>query len=402
MAGRRLRGRWYPSLPCPPDPSNEARELTVERPDPSPSEPSPDSDALPGSPHGPGEPAPAAPTGDVDAQAPTDPAPEPPERPAPPSPDDGGTPAAGPRRNGAGGSGSGGSGDGGNAGGGAGGDARPPDPDQKPGVREQLGRVREAARVLIDAHLALLRAEMAAIGEEVKQIAAFAGGIVALGLYAVTLIAIGGTLFVGEAIFGSIGWGVVHGSLLVIGMIIALALLIIEAPRPLIVRSLIWGVVLGLVATVVLGLNLPRWLSEQAADLLISNGVPLDPQYAPAVVAMAFFAIVVAFVGLLLGARSEEGLGAVQGFIVGALVGALFGLIFGGLTYGVRGAAAIGVTVGLIAWIAIMGRRASMANLDPQARFARLWPRETYETTLETKAWLEREWTNRLPRPGSK
>jgi len=269
-------------------------------------------------------------------------------------------------------------------------------------MREQLGRVRAAARSLIDAHLALLRAEMAVIADEVKQIAAFVGGIVALALYAVTLLAIGGTLFLGEWIFGSIGWGVLHGTLLAIGAIIALALLIIDAPRPLIVRPLATGAAVGIVVTFVLGLNLPRNLSEWAAGLVIANGVQLDPQYAPAVVAMVVFAIVFALVGLYIGARSEGGLGAFQGFIVGALAGALFGLLFGGLEYGWQGAAAIGVTAGLVTWIALMGWRASKANLDPQARFERLWPRQTYETALETKAWMEEEWTKRLPRPGSR
>ena len=272
----------------------------------------------------------------------------------------------------------------------------------RPGVREQIGRVRAAARALIDAHLALLRAELAVIGDQVKQIAAFVGGIVVLALYALSLLAIGGTLFLGEWIFGSIGWGVLHGTLLAVGIIIALALLIIDAPRPLILRPLAWGAVVGLVLTVVLGLNVPRQLSETAADLVISNGVALDPQYAPAVVAMVVFAIVFALVGLYLGARSEGGLGAVQGLVVGLLFGALFGLLFGGMEYSWRGAAAIGVTAGLITWIALMGWRASKAHLDPQARFERLWPRETYETALETKTWLEQEWTKRLPRPGSK
>ena len=89
-------------------------------------------------------------------------------------------------------------------------------------MREQLGRVRAAARLLVEAHLALLRAELAVIGDQIKQIAAYVGGIVVLALYAVSLLAIGGTLFLGEWIFGSIGWGVLHGVLLAAGVIVAL------------------------------------------------------------------------------------------------------------------------------------------------------------------------------------
>jgi hypothetical protein len=273
----------------------------------------------------------------------------------------------------------------------------------RPGVREQLGRVRAAARALVDAHIALLRAELAVIGDQIKAIAAFVGGIVVLALYAVSLLAIGGTLFLGEWIFGSIGWGVLHGTLLAAGVIIVLALSIIEAPRQLITRPLAWGVVAGLGTTLILGLNVPRNLSEWVADLVIANVAPaLDPQYAPAVVAMIAFAIVGGVVGLVVGARGQGAVGAVSGLLVGALLGALIGLLFGGLTFDWRVAGAIGLTVGLITWIALMGWRASKANLDPQARFEKLWPRETYETALETRTWLEQEWTKRLPRPGSR
>lgn len=274
---------------------------------------------------------------------------------------------------------------------------------EQPGVREQLGRVRAAARALVDAHLALLRAEMAVIGEQVKAIAAYVGGIVVLALYAVGLLAIGGTLFLGEWIFGSIGWGVMHGTLVAMGIIVTLALLIIDAPRPFIVRPLAWGAVVGIGMALLLGLNVPHNLSELVADYVIANLVPtLDPQYAPAVVAMVAFAVVVGVVGLVVGARGQGAIGAVSGLIVAALLGALIGILFGGLVFDWRVASAIGLTVGLITWIALMGWRASKANLDPQARFEKLWPRETYETALETKTWLEQEWTKRLPRPGNR
>ncbi len=291
-------------------------------------------------------------------------------------------------------------------------DAPPPSPGsggdgpvggERPGVREQLGRVRAAAIGLVNAHVTLLKAELAEIGEQVKAIAAFVGGIIVLALYAISLLAIGGTLFLGEWIFGSIGWGVLHGTLLAIGVILTLALLIIEAPRPLITRPLIWGVVTGVAVTLVLGLNVPRNLSEWAADLVIANVAPtLDPQYAPAVVAMVVFAVVIGIVGLVVGARGQGALGAVSGLIVGALLGALIGILFGGLVFDWRVAAAIGLTIGLITWIALMAWRASKADLDPQKRFEKLWPRETYETALETKTWLEQEWTKRLSRPGSR
>jgi hypothetical protein len=269
-------------------------------------------------------------------------------------------------------------------------------------VREQLGRVRAAAQALIQAHVDLLRAELAVIGEQIQQIAAMVGGIVALAIYAVLLLAIGGTLFMGEWLFGSIGWGVLHGMLLAIGIIISLALLVIEAPRTLITRPLLWGVVAGVALTLVLGLNVPHNLSVVVGEWVTANVAPtLDPAWAPAVVAGVIFAVIFAIAGLVIGARGQGVLGAVSGLVVGALGGFLVGLVFGGLVFGWQPAAAAGVTAGLSVWIALMARAASQANLDPQARFEKLWPRQSYESALETKEWVEQEWTTRLRRPGS-
>ena len=383
MARLPIRGALVSFRPLTRQPARP--KLTAERPDPIAPEPPPGGDE-----------APAPPPQAADLAVPAS-EPAPPIVGAMPPPGDPSSGGSAPPRSG-----------GPSAPPPPGGGSAPPPPgdasgDGQPGMREQLGRVRVAARTLIDAHLALLKAEMAEIGGQVKQIAALVGGIVVLALYAVSLLAIGGTLFLGEWLFGSIGWGVLHGILLAAGVIVALALLIIEAPRALIARPLGWAAAVGIITTLVLGLNVPRNLSEWAADLVIANVVPtLDPQYAPAVVAMVVFAIVFALVGLAVGARSEGGLGAISGLVVGALVGALIGLLFGGLVFSWQPAAAIGVTIGLITWIALMGWRASKANLDPQARFEKLWPRATYETALETKTWLEQEWTKRLSRPGSR
>jgi hypothetical protein len=274
-----------------------------------------------------------------------------------------------------------------------------PQPDSKrPGLREQLRRTRAAAMALATAHLELLKAELAAIGAQIKGIAALVGGIVALLLFALSLLAIGGVLFLGEWLFGSIGWGVLHGLLLSLGGIVAMALLILDVPRVLVTRSLLWALAIGALVSVGLGLNLARDASERAADYVMANVIPnLDRAWAPVVVAAVAVGVVLSIVGVVVGARSG-GRGAVGGLVLGLVVGALVGAFLGGVTFEGRVGVALGVVVGAVAWPALMAVGAARSGIDPAARFGKLWPRETYETALGTKAWLEQEWTKRRQR----
>lgn len=274
-----------------------------------------------------------------------------------------------------------------------------PEPDTKrPGLLEQLGRTRAAAMALATAHLDLLRAELSVIGAEIKGIAALSGGIAAIFVFATTLLAIGGILFIGEWLFGSIGWGVLHGLLLSIGLITAMALLILDVPRILVTRSLLWALVIGALVSVGLGLNLARQAATRAADYVMANVVPnLDPVWAPVVVAVVVVGVGVGVIGFVLGLRSG-GRRAVGGLLAGLVLGALLGAFLGGVIFEGRVGAALGVAAGAVAWPAFMGVRAVRTGIDPAARFGKLWPRETYESALATKAWLEEEWTKRRQR----
>jgi len=278
-----------------------------------------------------------------------------------------------------------------------------PEPDRKrPGLREQMRRTRAAAMALATTHLELLKAELAGIGAEIKWIAALVGGIVALLLFALSLLAIGGVLFLGEWLFGSIGWGILHGLLLSIGGIVAMALLILDVPRILVTRSLLWALASGASVSVGLGLNLAREAATRGADFVIANVVAnLDPAWAPAVVAGVAVGVVLGIVGAVVGARGG-GRGAAGGLVLGLVVGTLVGAFLGGVTFEARVGVALGVTVGAVAWSALMGVGAARSGIDPAARFGKLWPRETYETALGTKAWLEQEWTKRRQRLGGR
>ena len=73
-----------------------------------------------------------------------------------------------------------------------------------PARRHDRGRVGRLAQ----AHVELAKAELSEIMEHVQRVAALFGAAIGLVLYAVLLVVIGTSLFLGEWLFGSIGWGV--------------------------------------------------------------------------------------------------------------------------------------------------------------------------------------------------
>ena len=254
---------------------------------------------------------------------------------------------------------------------------------------------------LARAHVDLLKAELDGIVAELKVIAALAGVILAVAFFLSLLLAIGGTLFLGEWLFGSIGWGVALGALFSIALILAAAMVLVGAPRRVVVTPLAWGVVVGVLAAVVLGANLARRAADQAGTQLRSGALPnLDPAWAPAVVGIVVVAVVLGVIGLIALGRVGGPGGAVAGLVLGVIAGALVGWGWAGLTFSWHGAVAVGITVGLLAWIALMPAWMFRAGVDPTARFRRLWPKESYETAMETKDWLESEWAKRRARLG--
>ena len=62
------------------------------------------------------------------------------------------------------------------------------------------------------AHVDLAKAEATAIGIEVGKVAALAAGAIVLVIIALAILIIGLSLFLGEWLLGSMGWGVLHGS----------------------------------------------------------------------------------------------------------------------------------------------------------------------------------------------
>ena len=202
---------------------------------------------------------------------------------------------------------------------------------------------------------------------------------------ALMLIVIGTSMFLGEWLLGSIGWGVLHGTLLFAAVAIACTIGALGVSAARIGRSFVAGVIVGLVVAVGLVLALPNKAYRSLGESTLPN---VESGIRPLVVGV----IVVGAVGLLIGviaAFRTSGGGSRFGSIIGStLVGVVLGAI-SAIETGVKVGAAIGITAGYIVWIALMGIDIARSGVDMDALKARFYPSQTIETSKETLAWLQ-------------
>jgi hypothetical protein len=145
----------------------------------------------------------------------------------------------------------------------------PPPPPRPPGLRAQLGATREAGLRLVAAHIELAKAELEEISNEIKRIAGLVGLAIGAGIFAGLLLAIGLPLFLGEWIFGSIGWGLLHGVLTLVLIAIAASITAAGIPERRIAWSMIAGFAAGLAVSLILGSGLSNLLWQLAGDNLL-------------------------------------------------------------------------------------------------------------------------------------
>src|SRR6185503_5863570 len=98
-------------------------------------------------------------------------------------------------------------------------------PGEAPGLREQLGATFTAGKRLLRAHVDLGKAELGEIAGNVGRMVGLFGATIGIAILAGLLLGIGSILFLGEWLFGSIGWGVLLGTLLLIDIAMTLILL---------------------------------------------------------------------------------------------------------------------------------------------------------------------------------
>ncbi len=215
---------------------------------------------------------------------------------------------------------------------------------------------------------------------QVGRAAAVAGIIFACLVLLVFLVSIGTILFTGDLLFGSIGWGVLHGALTLVGISVAIGLAFLGVSGLWV--DAVLAILVGLVLAIVFALSLPNALWQALGDAANFG----DPAWRALAVGMLVLGIVGAITGFVLGFRA--GGRAAGGFIVGLVLGVLLGA-FTAITFDPQAGAGVGVTLGLLAWIALMGVRVARQGIDTEALKARFWPQATIDTTLETIEWAK-------------
>jgi hypothetical protein len=254
---------------------------------------------------------------------------------------------------------------------------------QPPGLRAQLGATFAAAKRLLRAHVDLAKAEMGEIVDEVKRMVALIGVAIGVVVLAGLLFALGLLLFLGEWLFGSIGWGVLLGTLLLVDIAVAAVLLALDVKGARLGSSLLVALVVGIVVGVVLGFDLTHRGWTALGDTIASY---YDASTRTVLLAIGSMAAVGAVLGLL--ARMRGGIGgALGGLILGAVVGALLGgltVISLPPTIG----AAIGVLVALVTWPILAARDLMRTGVDGEAIMKKFTPDETIGLTKETIEWV--------------
>jgi hypothetical protein len=232
---------------------------------------------------------------------------------------------------------------------------------------------------LVRAHIDLAKAELNEIKGEVARAAALGAAAIGCLLVIGILLPIGGLLFLGEWIFGSIGWGLLHGTLLLLAIAMAAVL---GALRVGVGRPLVVAVLIGAVASVVLGAALTNRLWTAIGE---TTGLGIDPAIRPLVIGLVVVGVIGAIGGAAEGWRAGAiGPGLIGGIIAGLLTGALTAI-----SIEPRVGVALGIAVALVAWIGLMSATVVTNGIDTEALKARFWPQATIDTTKETIEWAK-------------
>jgi hypothetical protein len=258
---------------------------------------------------------------------------------------------------------------------------------QPPGLREQIAATRDAAMALVMAHVELAKAEMGSIAGEIGRTIALGLVALVLVLFALSIALIGTALTLGEWLLGSIGWGTFHGVLAFLAIALAAVLLAVGVPGRRIGRSFLVALAIGLVVGLVLGANL---LNQAYVAIGDSSGASIDPGVRPLVIGLVAGAIVGLLAGIVAGATAVHSGGGRAGAIIGLIVvGAALGA-FTAITFGPQLSAAVGITAGYIAWIALMGIDVARTGIDVERLKQRFYPAQTIDTSKETLEWLQK------------
>jgi hypothetical protein len=268
-----------------------------------------------------------------------------------------------------------------------------------PSLGAQFGRTRTALLGLISAHFKLLSTELSEIMAEIRRAAILGGVALACFFMAGVVALVGSILWLDEWVFGSIGWGALHGSTLLIATTVTLAMLIIPHAAPRLGLAFLVSLVVAVVAGAVLWLQLTSralgWVgSTFFGGLTWFDGHAVSAADRPIAAGVIVLAVLFGVVGAIVGLAVETGalnriVAAVGIAIVGAIVGGLLGALLGvPMSWGISIAVALAVFLILYAILAaiLVLRKADFKELKD-----RLLPNQTIETTKETIEWVREQ-----------
>ncbi|MEO7203972.1 MAG: hypothetical protein ABIZ52_03040 [Candidatus Limnocylindrales bacterium] len=254
---------------------------------------------------------------------------------------------------------------------------------EPPGLRAQFGATIEAGRRLLTAHVDLAKTEVGEIVDEVKRMVAL--GAMALGalLMVGLLIPLGGMLFLGEWLFGSIGWGVLLGTFLLLDVAAMALLLALDVDGRRIGTSLVVALVAGAAVGVVMALDLTHRGWTALGDSVASA---YDANTRAVLLAVGISALVLGMLGFATGIRN--GFGHAWGrLVVWAVIGVFVGLLTV-ISIPVTVGAALGVLVALITWPVVAGGDLARTGVDGDALAKKFIPQQTIDLTKETIEWV--------------
>jgi hypothetical protein len=254
---------------------------------------------------------------------------------------------------------------------------------EPPGLRAQFANVKNAVVRFLNAHIELARTEFDLIKGEVTRASALGAGAVAAAILLAFLVPIGGLLFAGEWIYGSIGWGLLHGTLGLIAAAVALILVALRVPG--LGKDAVIALVGGILVALVLGFDLPNRLFTYIGEV---GALGIDPGTRPLVVGIGLIGAIGLVIGLIIGIRIGGGKAIVTGIFAGLFGGAAFGA-FLSITFGLRVGAAIGVAVFWLLMPILMGLRVQRTGIDVEALKARFIPQVTIDTAKESLEWVK-------------
>lgn len=255
---------------------------------------------------------------------------------------------------------------------------------------------------MLDAHIALLRAELEIVGKELGIIAGLAVGALVILLLVLGLVYVGGFLFIGEWLFGSMGWGIIHGTLLGAAFLGFVGVNLAGGDM----RAYGVGAVIGVVATILLAVLLISNVGNEGGEAVRTwivgefetEQLPFGDEWLVFLVGIVVGAVVGGVIALIASWQMQAGRPfamLMSGLFVGGLVGAIW---FPTRYQAADGVLGLAIMLGLITWIVAGVVLAARRGFDAEGRYANLIPRESIEAFGRTKVFMTEQWQRQKDR----